>query len=483
MVTKRYGWRKDKPDFRDQVMQLQSPGLFPPIVDLRPKCAPVLDQGQLGSCTANAIAASIDFEVKKRGLPLLNPSRLFIYYLERELEGSIDSDSGAEIRDGMKSVGHYGVAPESMWPYVIDKFADNPPSTCYQAATTHLVQRYYSVAQDLNQMKSCLAAGYPFVFGFTVYTSFEAESVANSGIVPMPSTKESVLGGHAVLAVGFNDSTQRFYVQNSWGTAWGQHGFFEIPYAYLLNPNLASDFWTIRLVEDIVTTVQETSEELIPVKTIKQEVDEIDSAVKGIASSIPVFNTEVLRQFKLLDNAETLHFLHLDDQARRQYAVIIAAIKAIVDLVNHNTALTQEILNLITDPQAVAFRINLQQGENMNPINPKHPHAAGIDFQFFENGQATASLTPVDASGNATTMPAGSTVPAWVSSDPGITVSPAADGLSALLTADGTPVTAATLTVTATLPDGTTTITGTSDPIDVVAQPPGSPVAFKIALS
>lgn len=472
MVTKRYGWRKDKPDFRDQVMQVQAPGLLPPVVDLRPKCAPVLDQGSCGSCVSHATRSAIDFEVKKRGLPLLQPSRLFIYYLAREIEGSVTDDSGCEIRDAMKSVGKFGVAPETLWPYAIEKFADNPPSTCYQAATTHLVQRYYSVAQDLNQMKSCLAAGYPFVFGFTVYTSFETESVANTGIVPMPSTKESVLGGHAVLAVGFNDSTQRFYVQNSWGTAWGQHGFFEIPYAYLLNPNLASDFWTIRLVEDIVKTVQETSEELIPVKTIKQEVDEIDRNVNSLSTALHQLQSDLQQEFNQIEKA-----LVILSQGNK---VIIAAIKAIVDLVNHNTALSQQILDLLTTPEAVAFRIQLQQGENMKS---EHPHAAGIDFQFFENGQATASLTPVDASGNATTMPAGSTVPAWVSSDPGITVSPAADGLSALLTAGGAPVTAATLTVTATLPDGTTTITGTSDPIDVVAQPPGSPVAFKIALS
>lgn len=469
MVTKRYGWRKDKPDFRDQVMQVQAPGLLPPVVDLRPKCAPVLDQGQLGSCTANAIAAAIDFEVKKRGLPLLNPSRLFIYYLERELEGSIDSDSGAEIRDGMKSVGHYGVAPESMWPYAIDKFADNPPSTCYQAATTHLVQRYYSVAQDLNQMKSCLAAGYPFVFGFTVYTSFEAESVANSGIVPMPSTKESVLGGHAVLAVGFNDSTQRFYVQNSWGTAWGQHGFFEIPYAYLLNPNLASDFWTIRLVEDIVKTVQETSEELIPVKTIKQEVDEIDRNVNSLSTALHQLQSDLQQEFNQIEKA-----LVILSQGNK---VIIAAIKAIVDLVNHNTALSQQILDLLTTPEAVAFRIQVQQktGETVAKTNMH------LKLVVFESGQASANLTPVGPSGNPAPMPAGETIPVWTASDPSISVSTSPDGLSALLTAGAVAVTGATVTATAESADGTSSLTGTSDPFDIVPAPETA-VGFRITV-
>lgn len=105
-----------------------------------------------------------------------------------------------------------------------------------------------------------------------------------------------------------------------------------------------------------------------------------------------------------------------------------------------------------------------------------------VDFTFFENGQATAAATPVDKGGNATTLPAGSSVPAWNCSDASIKLSPSADGLSCLLTAGTTAVQAATVTVTANLPDGTG-ITGTSDPIDVVPQPPGSPVAFKIKLS
>ena len=105
------------------------------------------------------------------------------------------------------------------------------------------------MTQNAAQLKSCLASGYPFVFGFTVYESFESQAVAKTGVVPMPAHTEKVLGGHAVLSVGYDDASQRFIVMNSWSAAWGQKGFFTIPYAYLTDRGLASDFWTISTVE------------------------------------------------------------------------------------------------------------------------------------------------------------------------------------------------------------------------------------------
>jgi C1A family cysteine protease len=109
--------------------------------------------------------------------------------------------------------------------------------------------QYARVAQDAGQMKACLAAGYPFVFGFTVYESFEGDAVANSGVLQMPGDSEAQVGGHAVMAVGYSDSTQRFLVRNSWGSGWGVGGYFTIPYAYLTDANLADDFWVIRVVK------------------------------------------------------------------------------------------------------------------------------------------------------------------------------------------------------------------------------------------
>jgi C1A family cysteine protease len=249
--VKRYGWRPDRPDQRDQLYAAPPAAMstLPPSVDLRPNCPPVYDQGELGSCTANAIGAAIQFEQMKQGIPAFVPSRLFIYYNERVIEGTVDSDAGAEIRDGMKTVNHDGAPDETLWPYNIVKFRSKPPQRVYREALKHQVLLYRRIVRDLTQMKACLATGYPFVFGFSVYTSFEGPDVARTGEMGMPSPSEQLIGGHAVMAVGYDDTTARFTIRNSWGSGWGAAGYFTMPYAYLTQRNLSSDFWTIRLVE------------------------------------------------------------------------------------------------------------------------------------------------------------------------------------------------------------------------------------------
>lgn len=250
---KRFGWIPDLPDHRDHLyaapaeVLLQLPASF----DLTSKCPPVYDQGDLGSCTANAIAGAIEFDQMKQGLTVFMPSRLFIYYNERVIEGTVDSDSGAMIRDGIKSVAQQGVCPETEWPYVniSTQFSVQPTPECYQDALQHKVASYTSVVQNLNQMKGCLASGYPFVFGFSVYDSFMSQQVAQSGHAPLPAPGEQQVGGHAVLAVGYDDASQWFIVRNSWGVNWGMQGYFTLPYTYLMDPNLANDFWTIRIVQ------------------------------------------------------------------------------------------------------------------------------------------------------------------------------------------------------------------------------------------
>lgn len=246
------GWVPDLPDQRDfQFGAVRKiPVRLPPRVDLRRLCSPVEDQGQLGSCTGNALAGAVEFLEKKDKVSFIDVSRLFIYYNERSIEGTIKSDSGAMIRDGIKTLARQGVCSEKSWPYVISRFSVKPTVACYKEAATRQITSYLRIT-TLDEMRTCLADGYPFVFGFTVYESFETQQFARTGIMPMPKPKERVLGGHAVLAVGYDDKKKWFVVRNSWGMDWGLNGYFMMPYAYLADRNLSDDLWTIRRGEAI----------------------------------------------------------------------------------------------------------------------------------------------------------------------------------------------------------------------------------------
>ncbi|KAH8895962.1 papain cysteine protease family protein [Thozetella sp. PMI_491] len=263
-VPGHYGRKRDRPDTRDFIFAITVPhaGELPPSVDLRSDCPPIYDQGRIGSCTANAIAGAFEFELRKQKLTDFMPSRLFIYYNEREMEGTVDTDSGAEIRDGIKSINQQGVCTETEWPYddtpPVSESANwpkdaragvKPPESAYADAKKNIALSYYRVTQDLTHMKTCLAEGYPFVAGFTVYSSFESPVVAITGIVPMPKGMcDRPIGGHAVLVVGYDDDKGSWLVRNSWGTSWGLEGYFWIPYAYFTNADLSDDFWTVRIV-------------------------------------------------------------------------------------------------------------------------------------------------------------------------------------------------------------------------------------------
>jgi C1A family cysteine protease len=247
-TVKRYGWVPDLPDQRDHIFAAPPAVLttLPPSIDLREQSPKeIYDQGQLGSCTANAIAAAFEFDLLKQHLTDFMPSRLFIYYNERVKLGTVDVDSGAMIRDGIKSVSKQGVCAETSWPYDISTFTHQPPKACYDEALGNRATSYQRVPRTLGQLKGCLAHGYPIVFGFSVYESFETREVAQTGVVPMPQADEQALGGHAVLAVGYDDASGRFLVRNSWGSGWGQDGYFTMPYAYLTERSLSSDFWAI----------------------------------------------------------------------------------------------------------------------------------------------------------------------------------------------------------------------------------------------
>ncbi len=243
-----YGWHPDLPDARDYFRNPAS-GSLPDSVDLRNLCPPVYDQGQLGSCTANAIAAALEFDQMKQGEKFFTPSRLFIYYNERSMEGTVGQDAGAQIRDGVKSVNTIGVCDEKMWRYDEIEFKTKPAAVCYQVAEKSKSVIYKRVVRSINDLMGCLASGIPFVFGFTVYESFEGQEIAKTGIMTMPSAGEKVLGGHAVICVGYDNSKQSFIVRNSWGDGWGDKGYFYMPYIFMLHKGYASDFWTIKTVE------------------------------------------------------------------------------------------------------------------------------------------------------------------------------------------------------------------------------------------
>jgi C1A family cysteine protease len=246
-----YGWVPDRPDHRDLLYAAiaKPPRELPSKVDLSVVCSTVENQGELGSCTANALVGNLEFLERKAGHTVTDLSRLFIYYNERAMEGTIGEDAGAAIRDGVKSLVNLGVCSEQSWPYNIAKFKQKPSATCFKQAADHQVTSYHRIL-SLLEMRQCLAEGYPFVFGFTVYTAFESGAVAKTGKLNLPKRGEKALGGHAVCAVGYNDSAKRVLVRNSWGADWGKGGYFTMPYDYISNNNLADDFWTLRAFEN-----------------------------------------------------------------------------------------------------------------------------------------------------------------------------------------------------------------------------------------
>ena len=252
-VERKFGWKKDLYDPRDYKYKVSPPSApreLPSLVDLRPKCPPVYNQLDLGSCTGNALASAYQFEEMRQGKENFIPSRLFIYYNERVIEKSVNEDAGAMIRTGIKTLVDQGVCPESMWEYIPSRFTKKPCPKCYKAALNNQVLQYFRISQHtLQGVKEALADGFPVTFGFTIYESMMTKEVARTGIVPIPTDKDKPIGGHAVKAVGYDDSKECLIVKNSWGIEWGMGGYFYLPYWYITTLNASADFWVIKLVE------------------------------------------------------------------------------------------------------------------------------------------------------------------------------------------------------------------------------------------
>jgi C1A family cysteine protease len=234
-------------------LPLEQPVQPLPKVDLRGGFPLPYNQGSLNSCTANALAGALEFDIRKQALPALIPSRLFIYYNQRALQGTISYDSGGSIRRGIKAIASQFVCTEAIqpdgWPYEKKALTTEPPPPCYQSAEQYLKNieiAYYSLDNTkIDELKACLAGGNVFMFGFTLYKSFH-DADTNGGIVRVPTSSESVLGGHAVVAVGYDDAKGWFIVRSSWGTAVGDGGYYYMPYQYVTSSNLSDDFWTLR---------------------------------------------------------------------------------------------------------------------------------------------------------------------------------------------------------------------------------------------
>jgi C1A family cysteine protease len=248
-IIRKYGWKPEPIDGSKMLMGVSAPiSGIPNSVDLTPHMPPVFDQGQTNSCTGNGLSEAIACAMSYHNNEKFIPSRLFIYYNERLIEGSENQDCGGIIHDGIRGCNLHGMVDESTWPFDINNIEVKPPQNIYDIAIKDKIKFYAPIDNTkIETLKATLAHGYPIVFGFTVYSAFESEEVAKTGILNMPQNGEEIIGGHCINLIGFSDEKEMFLCRNSWGPNWGQNGNFWMPFDYVTNPNLASDFWIIRI--------------------------------------------------------------------------------------------------------------------------------------------------------------------------------------------------------------------------------------------
>lgn len=263
------GWHRDLPDMRDHTQSTESVAkvlakssplkkaakTLPASVDLRKYCSPIEDQGSIGSCTAHAGVGMVEYFERRAFGKHIDASRLFLYKVTRQLIG-FTGDDGAYLRDTMKALVLFGVPPEKYWPYDVKRFNDDPSSFCFSYAQSYQAIDYYrldppgtSTSALLANVKKSLAANLPSMFGFSVYSSIPGAG-DGKGEIPYPGKGDTLEGGHAVLAVGYDDQKKigatkgALLIRNSWGKDWGDHGYGWLPYAYIEN-GLADDFWSL----------------------------------------------------------------------------------------------------------------------------------------------------------------------------------------------------------------------------------------------
>ena len=248
-MTRSLGWNADPVDDRDLLYSAPRDLIAAPqprTADLSPGMPAIYDQGNIGACTGHAGAALGQYALRAQGLPEFTPSRLDLYYQARKLEGTQDQDCGAFLRDTLKVMGQLGLPPEPMWPYDVSKFAVAPGQDVMDAGLKRLATRYLSVQATVNAVKVAILAGHPVAFGFVAYPGLQSFLASLTGNLPMPSFGQRPIGGHAVVAVGYDDGKKKLKIQNSWGPSWGQNGRFWMPYASF--EKYASDCWVVEAI-------------------------------------------------------------------------------------------------------------------------------------------------------------------------------------------------------------------------------------------
>src|SRR5579872_5100534 len=242
---RKYLLRKEPLHARPFQIQGNASVTLPPSIDLRPKCTPVRDQGSLGSCTAFAICGAMELDEQNKS-NILSP--LFQYYNERVADGDVSQDNGSTMTQAVTVMVRYGICQEQLWQYNVSQFAVKPSANCFTNALGNKGLNVVQVSATIQAIKTCLAQSQPVILGIMVYASFESASVAQTGIIPLPAANEQLLGGHAIVCVGYSDANSWLICKNSWGADWGDKGYFYLPYSYITMDHLASDIWCIPAV-------------------------------------------------------------------------------------------------------------------------------------------------------------------------------------------------------------------------------------------